>query len=92
MKRTELREKLQETLREWEGKTVEELSRLHFPIVVEHGAPEEDDYWEAELDLLEDTPGYLHISVAVSDGKWSAFVPLTESFLARKEGQRDRKG
>ena len=92
MKRSELREKLQLTLREWERRTCEELSQIRFPIVIEHGASDGDDYWDAELDLLEDTLEYLHISVAVSDGRWSAFVPLTDSFLVRKEGHRGQKG
>ena len=38
-----------------------------------------------ELIVLEDKPAYLHIAVAVDDGKWlRKFLPVSSSFIVKK--------
>jgi hypothetical protein len=42
--------------------------------------------YAVEVDLLENTPTYLHVAVAVADGSLPASIaPLTTSFLCRKD-------
>lgn len=41
--------------------------------------------YQVEVVLLEDTPEYLHVSIAVDDGSLPASIfPASESFLCRK--------
>jgi hypothetical protein len=41
--------------------------------------------YQVEVQLLENTPEYLHVMVAVDDGSLPAsIVPLTQSFIRRK--------
>jgi hypothetical protein len=41
--------------------------------------------YQVEMELLEDTPEYLHVSIAVDDGSLPASIrPEASSFLCRK--------
>ena len=41
--------------------------------------------YQVEVELLQDTPDYLHMSIAVDDGSLPASIhPASESFLCRK--------
>jgi hypothetical protein len=41
--------------------------------------------YQVEVDLLEDTQAYLHVSVAVDDGTLpAAFTPASKSFVVKK--------
>ena len=41
--------------------------------------------YQVEVDLLEDTETYLHVSIAVDDGTLpAAIVPASESFIVKK--------
>ena len=43
--------------------------------------------YQVEVDLLENTPQYVHVAVAVDDGSLPAsFRPLTATFLRYKDG------
>ncbi len=45
----------------------------------------ESKHYQVEAVLLEDTPEYLHISIAVDDGSLPASIyPESESFIRRK--------
>ena len=45
----------------------------------------ESKQYQIEVVLLEDTPEYLHVSIAVDDGSLPASIlPESESFLCRK--------
>jgi hypothetical protein len=45
----------------------------------------ESNHYQVEAAILEDTPEYLHISIAVDDGSLPASIhPESESFICRK--------
>lgn len=45
---------------------------------------------QVEVELLENTPTYLHIMIAVDDGTLPASLsPVTESFICRKPGSQN---
>jgi hypothetical protein len=51
----------------------------------------ESKQYQVEVKLLEDTPEYLHGSVAVDDGSLPASIrPESESFLCRKVKELQR--
>ena len=52
---------------------------------------EESKQYQVEVVLLEDTPEYLHMSIAVDDGSLPASMrPESESFLCRKVQELSR--
>lgn len=43
--------------------------------------------YQVEVQILENTDNYVHVSVAVDDGDfWRAMRPLSSSFICRKDG------
>jgi hypothetical protein len=51
----------------------------------------ESKLYQVEVELLEDTPEYLHVSVAVDDGSLPASIrPESESFRCRKAKELQR--
>jgi len=47
--------------------------------------------YQVEVELLEDTPEYLHVSISVDDGSLPASIhPEFESFLCRKPQEQSR--
>ena len=76
-----LTEQLNEELQVWEAKTYSELLAIEFPHTYEKGIPGASDSYEVEVDLLERNDKYMHISVAVSNGGLSSFLPKSADFL-----------
>jgi hypothetical protein len=74
----------QETAR-WSAKSYEELlSELREEKAYE--VTLNSKRYTVEVELLENTPTYLHVAVAVDDGSLPASIaPLTTSFLCRKD-------
>lgn len=71
------------------NKTYEELFMLKDPTVYESGSG--DDWYEAEVQILEKNEQYIHVSICVDDGKFPrVFVPLSTSFLVYKDGRVDK--
>jgi len=51
----------------------------------------ESKQYQVEVVLLEDTPEYLHVSIAVDDGSLPASIhPESQSFLCRKVQELSR--
>jgi len=47
----------------------------------------ESKKYQVEVQVLENTDSYVHVSVAVDDGHfWRAMRPLSSSFICRKDG------
>jgi DNA relaxase NicK len=47
----------------------------------------ESKKYQVEVQILENTDNYVHVSVAVDDGHfWRAMRPLSSSFICRKDG------
>jgi len=47
----------------------------------------ESKKYQVEVQILENTDGYVHVGVAVDDGHfWRAMRPLSSSFICRKDG------
>ena len=47
----------------------------------------ESKKYQVEVQILENTEGYVHVGVAVDDGHfWRAMHPLSSSFICRKNG------
>ena len=45
--------------------------------------------YQIEVQILENTDGYVHVGVAVDDGHfWRAMRPLSSSFICRKDGSQ----
>jgi hypothetical protein len=58
-----------------------ELSEGHIEYEVEF----ESRHYQVEVELLENTPAYLNVAVAVDDGSLPASIaPLTKNFICRK--------
>lgn len=86
MTRDELQECLRAELVKWSAIPLSELeSRIRANGVYEVKSPGGD--YQVEVQVLENTPDYLHVSVAVDGGGLSAFKPLTGSFIAYRDGR-----
>jgi hypothetical protein len=46
--------------------------------------------YQVEVLMLERTPERVHVSLAVDDGGWRAFIPLSTDFLVYRDGRVDR--
>jgi len=90
MKRDDLRPYLEREIEVWSAKSYEALRReLKEKNLArcEMGAP-----YHLEVDLLEDKPDYLHVSVAVcsENAKWSCYYPLSSSFIVHRDGRVEK--
>jgi hypothetical protein len=83
-RRLEWRKVLDAELKLWSAKScqelVSELSELRAYQLEMDSQP-----YQVEVELLENTAEYVHVSVSVDDGSLpSSLVPLSESFTKRK--------
>jgi hypothetical protein len=47
----------------------------------------ESKKYQVEVQILENTDGYVHVGIAVDNGHfWRAMCPLSSSFICRKDG------
>jgi hypothetical protein len=83
-RREEWRKVLQAELRRWSLMSCDEaLAELETRNVYELVLSQSK--YQIEVDLLEDTPEYLHLSIAVDDGSLPGSIhPESESFICRK--------
>lgn len=75
-----LREALRREVAAWSAKPYDALV-AELPEVAAYEAKLDGEDYQVEVQLIEHTPGYLHVMVAVDDGGWRAWKPLTGSFL-----------
>ena len=89
-RREEWQKVLQRELSQWSSMSCNDLpAELRTRNVYEVVA--ESKQYQVEVKLLEDTPEYLHGSVAVDDGSLPASIrPESESFLCRKVKELQR--
>jgi hypothetical protein len=83
-RREEWRKVLQAELTRWSSMSCDTvLTEMRNRDVYEVVA--ESRRYQVEVVLLEDTPEYLHVSIAVDDGSFPASIhPESESFICRK--------
>lgn len=83
-KREEWRKVLDAEVKRWSAMSCEQLlSELHDDQVYE--VKFDCKKYQVEVELLENTEKYLHVTVAVDDGTLAASIfPLTASFIRQK--------
>lgn len=85
MKRSDLRQCLRRELELWSAKPFATLiAELAGAAAYQVDEPQP---YQVEVQLLERTSGYVHVSIAVDDGGLNAFAPLSTSFLAYRDGR-----
>lgn len=89
-KRPFLRRCLQEIVAEYESKPYEYWEIVSFPLTFERIF--EDKEIQVEIDILESTPEYLHISFSVFGGWLSAYCPVGTDIIVRKSKETNRQG
>jgi hypothetical protein len=89
-RREEWRKVLQGELSRWSSMSCNDvLAELRTRDVYEVVA--ESKQYQVEVELLEETSEYLHVSIAVDDGSLPASIhPESESFLCRKAQELSR--
>ena len=89
MERVALMRCLEHELDEWTKIPLDELNaRLKDVCAYERGEP--PNQYQVEVQLLESTPEYVHVSIGVDSGMRTAFKPLSASFLVFRDGRVDR--
>ena len=85
-RREQWRPVLDAEVKRWSAMSLEELiSALLEDQIYE--VEFESRKYQIEVQLLEKTPGYVHVSVTVDDGSLPAsLVPLTSDFIVQREG------
>jgi hypothetical protein len=86
--RAELRERLRAEVSRWEQKSFLELAALTYPVTYDTGVPKDPSFYQTEVTLLEKTPDFIHLAVAVSDGGVSALVPVTGDVIVGPSGPK----
>ena len=87
MTRGDLRECLRREVERWSAKRFDVLV-TELQDVVAYSCEEPHSY-QVEVQALERVAEYIHVSVAVDDGGWTAFVPVSTSFLVHRDGSVD---
>jgi hypothetical protein len=82
-RREEWRKVLESEMKRWSAKSCSQLiSELHEPQA--YDVEFDSKKYQVEVELLENTEQYLHVSVAVDDGSLPAYIlPVTDSFIRR---------
>jgi hypothetical protein len=89
MERRQLARCLESELDEWTRIPFKDLrDRLKNVCAYERG--EAPNRYQVEVQLLESTPEYLHVSIGVDSGFLTAFKPLSASFLVFRDGRVNR--
>ena len=87
MKRKNLKAWCRAKAEEFERMGYAHWKKQSYPIATEVSVGGET--LQVEVDLLEDTDEYLHVSVIADDGGWwNALFPSASSFIVRKDAPR----
>lgn len=90
MNRHQLRSCLETELDDWVKLSFDELKTKLKDDEYVYERVEKPNSYQVEVGLLESKPEYVHVFVAVDDGRWSAFHPVSTSFLVYRDGRVDR--
>ncbi len=85
MKREDLKSHVKKIIDEYSQKSYSELSAQQYPIIYEY--VEDEQRFNVEIQCLEATNEYVHISIAVSSGGVSSYLPATGSVIVYKNGR-----
>ena len=86
MKKNELKKILSQEIEKYRSKSYEELIGIIDPITYSYGSGE--SFYQVEVQVLEKNEEYVHVSVAVDDGRFlRAIAPLSHSFIVYKSGR-----
>jgi hypothetical protein len=88
MDKDDLRECFRREVDRWSAMPFDALLAGLAEVVAYTG--EGPDFYQVEVQLLECEPEYVHVAVAVDDGGWRAFVPLSASFLVYRDGRIEK--
>ena len=89
MERRQLTRCLESELDEWTRIPFADLrNRLKNVCAYERGAA--PNQYQVEVQLLESTPEYLHVSIGVDSGLLRAFRPFSTSFMVFRDGRVNR--
>src|SRR5262249_10065118 len=79
-------------IKRWSEKSCEQL-RLELLGLQVYEVEFDSEQHQVEVELLESTPDYLHISISVDDGSLPASLrPTTGSFIRHTRELRERRG
>jgi hypothetical protein len=67
-------------IKRWSEKSYEELRSTLSELLV-YEVEFDSKQHQAEVELLESTPNYVHVSISVDDGTLASLRPLTGSFI-----------
>lgn len=88
-KRPFLRRCLKEIVTEYESKPHEYWEKVSFPVTFERIF--EGKEIQVEIDTLESTPEYLHISFSVFGGLLSAYCPVGTDIIVKRNEKGNKK-
>src|SRR5260370_22384430 len=86
MDRNDLGRCLAREVDRWSTKPYETL-KTELRDVVAYSVGEGSESYQVEVQLVESLSEYVHVSLAVDDGGWRAFLPLSASFLTYPDGR-----
>jgi hypothetical protein len=72
-------------INDYSTKSFSEISKMQFPINKKYTIDQK--VYQIKIVMLENTENYIHLSIEVDDGGFSAFLPLSDSFLIYKDGR-----
>lgn len=89
MRRSELLKFLEDEVAAWASKKYKEL-KVELATPVSYETEREGRKYTVEVQVIEDTPDYIHVSLDVDDGSIVRTVlPLVKSFLVYRDGRVD---
>ena len=90
MKKQHLRELLDAEIEAWSGKSCTALvGELSDVVAYERGAGA--DFHQFEVQMLENEPGYVHVSISIDDGTlMKSIAPLNRSFIVHRDGRVEK--
>ena len=90
MNKERLRKLLDTEVSEWSQKTYDHLI-LQLPDVVAYERGDGADFHQFEVQALERTDAYVHVSISIDDGGlWRFISPITTSFVVYRDGRVDK--
>lgn len=73
---------------EYASKSYSELAGLDYPI--NYAYKEDDKLIQIEIDILEREKEYVHLSISVSGGGITDYIPVTRSYIAHSDGRIEK--
>lgn len=90
MRKEKLLQALRSEVNQWSSQTSGQL-RSQLEETLSYSSKLDDEAYQVQIEVLEDTDTYVHVLVAVDDGSlWRGMNPLSTSFLVHDDGRVDR--